>query len=154
VESLIHLLMLMELGVPVLGCVFLEITPPAIALSIAAYVVHQGTALWDLEFTSPKREISPVEQQVHSFLETLPLLAITLLATLHWPEFRALLPSGDGRTEDFSLRLRRKPPPARYVAGLLGAITLLNGLPYLEELWRCLREPSAKGNHGIQKVIS
>jgi hypothetical protein len=138
-ESLMHLLMLAELGVPTLCCMFLEITPPVLALSFAAFFVHQGTALWDLEFAAHQREISPVEQQVHSFLELMPLMTIALLTTLHWPEFRALAPGHARHSALLAVRPREKPLPAGYVLGLLGAITLLNGLPYLEEVLRCWR---------------
>jgi hypothetical protein len=140
-ESAIHLLLLAELGVPTLACLFLEITPPVIALSLATFVVHQATALWDLEYATKHREISPVEQQVHSLLELNPFMAIVLIASLRWPEVVALM-RGDTKAGDFGLRLRKPPLPARYVISLHGSIVLFNGLPYLEELWAQQRRRS------------
>jgi hypothetical protein len=134
-ESLLHLLMLAELGVPTLACLFLEITPQVIALSLASFLVHQATALWDLEYATEHREIAPIEQQVHSFLELNPLMAIAFIAALRWPEVVSSM-GADGRGADFGFKLRKRPLPARYVVSVLSAVGLFNGLPYLEELWR------------------
>ena len=48
---------------------FCEITPPIIASELAAFVAHEATVYWDLKYTTPRREISPIEQQVHGYLE-------------------------------------------------------------------------------------
>lgn len=42
-ESVIHLLLLGEMGLPVLATAFLEITSPIILTSIAAFLVHEVT---------------------------------------------------------------------------------------------------------------
>ena len=55
-------------------------------------------------------------------------MAISSLATLHWPQFLATFgigPEPRGRR----LRLKEKPLPGSYVAGLLGANALFEGLP-------------------------
>src|SRR3954453_13717014 len=65
-ESLIHLLIQAEFGVPVLLTLFCEITPPVIASEIAAFVAHEATVYWDLTYTAPRRDTGPFEQQVHS----------------------------------------------------------------------------------------
>ena len=51
------------------------------------------------------------------------------------------------RSPDFSLRLKEQPLPAWYRAGLLTAIALLGGIPYVEELWRTLREAGPESSH-------
>jgi hypothetical protein len=137
-ETLIHLLMQAEFGVPVLLTMFCEITPPVIASEITAFVAHEATVYWDLKYTTPRREISPIEQQVHAYLELVPLVAIALIAVLHWPETKALFGFRTGSL-DLSLRLREKPLPLSYRIGLLTAVALFDGLPYIEELWRSLR---------------
>jgi hypothetical protein len=38
----------MEMGLPVLATLFLEITSPVILLMIAAFLVHEATVYWDL----------------------------------------------------------------------------------------------------------
>ena len=137
-ESLIDLLMQAEFGVPVLLTLFCEITPPVIASEFAAFVPHEATVYWDLKYTTPRREISPIEQQVHGYLELVPLVAITLIAVLHWPETKAVFGFRDD-PPDWSLRMRDKPLPLWYRAGLLTSVALFDALPYLEELWRTLR---------------
>jgi hypothetical protein len=72
-ESLIHLLMFSEVAVPLLAAIFFEINALVIALMIAGFIAHQLTALWDVSLTADKRYVSPIEQQIHSLLEVLPL---------------------------------------------------------------------------------
>ncbi|HEY1260940.1 MAG TPA: hypothetical protein VGF34_16945 [Stellaceae bacterium] len=133
-ETLIHLLMLAEMGVPVLAGLLLEINAPVLALMYAAFFVHEGTALWDVEYAVTRREVTPVEQHIHSFLEMLPLMAAGTISVLHWPALKALL--GLARDPEPEIRRKREPLPLRYVGATLGAIVLLEILPYLEELWR------------------
>jgi hypothetical protein len=73
-ESLIHLLMFAEVAVPLLAAIFLEINALVIATMIAGFIAHQLTALWDVTFANDKRRVTPIEQQVHSFLELMPLM--------------------------------------------------------------------------------
>jgi hypothetical protein len=82
-EPLMHLLMLAEAAVPVLAGLFLEITSPVLALMIASLVLHDVTALWDGSYAVKHREVPPIEQHVHSFLEMVPLMAVAFGCVLH-----------------------------------------------------------------------
>jgi hypothetical protein len=137
-ESLLHLLMLAEVSIPVLAALFLEITTPVAALMIVVFLLHEATALWDVSYAVTRREVTPIEQHVHSFLEMVPLMAISFLAVLHWPQFRALLGRGE-ESADLSIRAKDRPLPPNYVAAALGATIAFELLPYLEELGRTLR---------------
>jgi len=137
-ESLLHLLMLVEIGIPVCAVLFLQVNASIILLVVVAFVVHQLTALWDLRYAARLRFISPIEQQAHSFLEILPLMAGSLVIVLHWQQFLSLFGVGD-EAPDFSLQAKERPLPVSYVVGVLGAVVLLQWVPYLEELWRGLR---------------
>ena len=75
-ESLLHLLLLAEMGMPVLLALFFQINALVIAVMIAALVLHELTTWFDLRYASTMRAVSPIEQQVHSFLEILPLTAL------------------------------------------------------------------------------
>jgi hypothetical protein len=138
-ESLIHLLMFAEVAVPLLAALFLEINAAIILLMIAGFVVHQATALWDVSFAIDKREITPIEQHVHSFLEMLPLMGIVIVVILHWPQFLALFGAGP-ETARFTLALKHDPLPWSYVLSFLIAVMLLEVMPYAEELVRGLRK--------------
>jgi len=137
-ESLLHLLMLAEAGLPVLAGLFLEIDALVIALMIVAFLLHEATALWDVRYAVTRREVTPVEQHVHSFLEMVPLMAVVSVASLHWPQFQALFGFGPEAAR-WTLQWKGAPLPGWYVGGILGAIMLLELLPYGEELWRGLR---------------
>ncbi len=137
-ETLMHLLMFAELGLPLAAAIFLQVNAAIFALMIAAFFVHEATVLWDLRYAVTAREVTPLEQQVHSFMEMIPLMAILLLAVRHWDQFLALFGIGDA-APDWSLRLKPDPLPAGYVAILFCALVLFELLPYLEELYRGLQ---------------
>jgi hypothetical protein len=136
-ESLIHLLMLAEVGVAVLLGLFLEINALVIAAMIACFVAHEFTAHWDLRYAAPRRRITPIEQHVHNYLGALPFMALSFVVVLHWPQALSLLGLGP-QPADFSVRLKATPLPVAYVAALIALIALFEVLPYLEEFWRGL----------------
>jgi hypothetical protein len=141
IESLVHLLLLGEMGIPVLATAFLEITSPVILTMFGAFLVHEVTVYYDLRIAISEREVTPTEQMVHSFMEMMPLVGIWLVSLLREEELRALI-GNSARRPDFSLRLKENPLPIGYRAGLLTAIALFGGIPYMEELWRTARAPA------------
>lgn len=141
-ESAMHILMLTEAAVPVLGGMFLEITSPVLALMIVALLLHDATALWDVSYAITKREVTPIEQHVHSFLEMVPMMAVSFIAVLHWPQALALFGFGPNRP-DWSLRWKQRPLPTRYTVAMLSAQVMLEWGPYLEELSRTIAAPRA-----------
>ena len=146
-ESLIHLLMFSEVAVPLLAAIFFEINALVIALMIAGFIAHQLTALWDLSFATNKRYVSPIEQQIHSLLEVLPLAAMLIVIILNWPQFLSLWGLG-AETPRFRIALKPDPLPWSYVATFLSAVLVFEVLPYLEELvrgWRFRKRGGAGG---------
>src|SRR5215471_3554644 len=141
-ESVIHLLMLGEAGVATLLGLFLEINALVIAAMIVCFLAHEVTAHWDLRYAVSRRNVTPTEQHVHNYLGAIPLMALSFIIVLHWPQFLALFGAGPERA-DFSLALKGTPLPIGYVATLLACIALFDVLPYIEELWRGLA-----ANHG------
>jgi hypothetical protein len=137
-EPLIHLLMFAEMAVPLLAAPFLEINALIIALMIVAFLAHEATALWDVSYAATRREVTPFEQHVHSFLEMLPVMGAAFVAVLHWPQFLALFGAGPEPAR-FDLTWKPEPLPVAYIAAVLTAALLFELLPYLEELWRVLR---------------
>ena len=151
-ESFIHLLMFSEVAVPLLAAIFLEINALVIALMIAGFIAHQLTALWDVTFANERRYVSPIEQQVHSFLELLPLTGMLIVIILNWPQFLGLWGLG-AETPRFQIALKPDPLPWSYVAAFLCAVLLFELLPYLEELargWR-LRKSSGSSDSGEKR---
>ena len=146
-ESALHLLMLAEAAIAVLAALFLQVNAGVIALIIAALIVHQLTAMADVRYANAVRSISPNEQHVHSFLESLPFMAALLVFILHWPQLLSLFGLG---AEPADLSIRAKDPPLNpiYLAALLTAIALVEVLLYAEEFWRGVRARRARGREG------
>jgi len=137
-ESVFHLLLLAEMSVPVMLALFFDINALVIAVMIAAYALHELTTWLDLRYATSTREVLPVEQMVHSFLEMLPLMGLGFIILLHWGQFLALFGLGS-ESPRLALMLKQPPLPLAYSLGALAASFLLNFLPYTEELIRGLR---------------
>ncbi len=68
-ESLLHLLMLAEAGVPSMLGLFLEVNAGVLATAYAALAAHEVTAFWDVAYAETRRRVTPTEQHVRSYLE-------------------------------------------------------------------------------------
>ncbi|PTQ82346.1 hypothetical protein C8R21_105107 [Nitrosospira multiformis] len=141
-ESVFHLLMLVEMGLPLLAAIFLQVNAGIIAFMIVAFFLHEITALWDVSYAVTVRRISPVEQHVHSFQEMIPLMAILLLISRHWGQFQALFGVGP-ETPQFDLAWKEEQLPVTYVISIMTVALLLEVIPFVEEFFRGLR-----ANHG------
>jgi len=142
-ESLLHLLQFGEMAVPTLMAIFLEINSLIIAIMIVCLLVHEATAIWDVSYAYARREVGPVEQHVHSFLEMLPLMGLLIIVTFHWEQFLSLI--GISREPaDYTLRLKQPPLPWIYVSSILSLVMLFEVLPYLEEFIRGIRGRKAR----------
>jgi len=137
-ESLIHSLMMMETAPVVLGGLFLEMNPGAIALLIGSTVAHEATTIWDTLFTVPRRVISSGEQHTHSVLEMVPFCVTTAAICTNWDQFLALLGRGGGQ-RNMALRLKRPPVPAPHIGAVIAGMILFGALPHADEIWRCWR---------------
>jgi hypothetical protein len=137
-ESLLHLLQFSEMAVPTLAAIFLEINALVILIMVVSLVLHQLTAMWDVRYAYHRREVTPIEQHVHSVLEMLPLTALLIIVAFHWPQFLALFGAGI-EAADFTVRLKEPPLPWLYVTVMLTLVLLFEVLPYVEELVRTLR---------------
>ncbi|MFF5183355.1 diguanylate cyclase [Streptomyces sp. NPDC000345] len=72
-ESLIHSLMTAEVGIPTALTLRYEVNPLLLTVQCAGAAVHEATALWDVRTAvRSEREVKPVEQHIHSLLESLP----------------------------------------------------------------------------------
>jgi hypothetical protein len=137
-ESALHLVMLAEMGVPLLAALYLEVNALILGAMLAAFVLHEITAYVDVRYASSRRDVGVFEQCVHSVLEMAPLAVVLLLAAAHWPQALALFGLGDEEAR-FALVPSSEPPPATYTIALLVGIAALAAGPYVEELARGLR---------------
>jgi hypothetical protein len=137
-EALIHSAMMTEVAPVILAGLFLEVNAGAIALMLAATAAHEGTAIWDTFFTTPRRVIDSAEQHTHSLLEMVPICITAAAITMHWDQFLSLLGQGRGPA-NIELRWKHPRVPARDIGLVLGAMGLLGALPHMDELRRCWR---------------
>jgi hypothetical protein len=137
-ESIMHLVMMAEAGVPILTGLFLHMNAGAFALMSAGWLVHELTVAWDVRYTISRRVIYPREQHTHSYMQTIPFDVIAALACLYPEQFMALLGLGPEKA-DFKLRFRKPPVPLKDFAAIVAGMGLVSGLPHVEELWRCYR---------------
>jgi hypothetical protein len=149
-ESFLHLLMLGEMGLPVLLVLFFEVNATVIAFMLAAIVIHEATTWWDVSYAASRRHISPVEQHIHSLLEVLPLTAFSLLVVNHWEDFLSLFNFLDEPPFD-GLYWKTNPLPMGYCVGLIVAMLLFGAIPFVEELVRGLRW---ERQHGLPHFAS
>jgi len=143
-ESVLHWLMLGEVGAPIIAAVFLQINALLFLFMIICLIAHEVTGYVDLKLAMATRRVTAFEQQVHSVLEMMPLMALLLLAVLHWPQAQALFGFGDAHA-DFSLGLKQAPSWMALIPPFVG-FTLFALLPYLEEFVRGLR---AEARHDV-----
>lgn len=134
-ESLIHVVMMAEVGVAVLLGLFFEVTTLVILLLIVDFIVHYATAWWDVSYAVAHRKVIPAEQHAHGVLEMLPFAAVSLVICLHFDQLLGLFHG----TADFGLRWKQPMLSPIYLTSILAAVGICIGLPYAEELWRCWR---------------
>jgi len=137
-ESLLHLLMVAQMGLGVLAAIFLEMTSAVLLLLMVLLVLHALTSHWDLHYASGRREVGAFEQSVHAYLEALPLAALALLAASHWPQVTAIFGAG-GSMPDWRWAWKTDALPMHMIAMLLAASAVFGFVPYAEELYRCLK---------------
>ncbi|MGI3197723.1 diguanylate cyclase [Streptomyces sp. GLT-R25] len=149
-ESLIHALMMTEVGIPIALTLRYEVNPLLLTVQLGGAAVHEATALWDVRTAvDSDREVKPVEQHIHSFLESLPCGTLGALMCLHADQVKSLLQGGVSDPDAWRFVPRRRPLSRRYLGGIAAAIGACVLLPYGEELLRCRR--AAKARQGRTK---
>jgi hypothetical protein len=131
-ESRLHMLAFFQVAIPVIAGLFLRIDALLLTVFGVSVAAHMATSLIDTSRSQPLRYISPLEQQVHSYLEMLPLFGLAIVLVLHADEWR---------DPDWTLAARATPLPAGAVIATLLALFatfILIG----EEWWRCARRES------------
>jgi hypothetical protein len=137
-ESVLHLLMLAELGAGIAAALLLEINAAVLALLVACAVAHELTTWLDLAWAASRRRIPIVEQWVHGLQQSLPWIGLVALMVIHREQALALVGLGGGAA-DWSLQPKQPPLPAPLLLGLFAAAALVVVLPFAQEFVRCIR---------------
>lgn len=147
-ESRLHLLLLAELGIGLLGALLFEIDAAVLALLIAACLSHEITVWWDLSYAASRRRIPVPEQWVHGLQQAIPWVALAAVMLLHPDQALALFGLGDS-DPDWVFRLKAEPLPLPYLALFAAAAVLLVLLPFLGEYRRCRRQ---RGQRSLRPI--
>ena len=132
-ESALHIVLFLEIAIPALLALWLKINAALLALMALGVLAHMVTSWWDTTFAQPRRHIAPIEQQVHSWLEMLPLFALLLVGVLHAEQLDA---------PEWALRVREQAAPRAWAVALPAAFAA--GFAVIcEELLRGIRATRA-----------
>lgn len=134
-ESRYHLLQFLVLLIVFAAAVLLDMNAVVFGAMVILMVAHSVLAHMDVSYTDGRRYISPLEQQIHGFMEVLPLVAVAIFGVLHWYEISAGLTSPV---------LSLKTPVTSGGIWLLASFGALAGVPILEELVRTRRHRSER----------
>lgn len=138
-ESLMHSLMGVQLGIPIVLCLVFRINALVLVLCILAWLSHETVAHWDVHYATPLRRISIWEVHVHNYMATIPLYLLMLILVINWNTASKLL-TLDVSSGDFRLqRLAAPHGSGSYLRNYLLFMSLACVLPYVEENVRCLR---------------
>jgi len=137
-ESLIHSLMGIQLGIPILLCLLFEVNVLVLLICVAMWLLHEVVAHWDVYYATPRRDISIWEVHVHNYMATVPLYLLMLVVILNWDVALKAI-KFDWAGQFGLILLAQRPGGGRYLPGYLGFMAVLCVFPYLEENIRCLR---------------
>jgi hypothetical protein len=143
-ESLMHLMLICEMGVGVCAALFLDVNAAVLVLLLVCCVAHELTTWWDLSYAMTLRRIPVVEQWVHSLQMVLPWTGLIALMVLHRDQSLALLGLG-AQAPDWVWRWKDPALPLSYIVTAIIASGVAVWLPFLEEAWRCLRARRTDG---------
>ena len=137
-ESLTHLFMQTSVGIPVVLTLFCDINALVITSMISGSVAHEGISFLDIRYAEGRREVPPIEQHTHSFLEMLPFMATLVVVCLEPRQFASIFRLSNERPR-WKLEPKRPAITLRYRVGILCAVALFVMVPYTEEFVRCFR---------------
>lgn len=142
-ESLMHSVMGIQVGIPILMCLLYRVNVLVLLICFAAWLLHEVVAHWDVSYATGKRHISIWEMHAHSYLATLPLYMLALIAVVNWPVVVDLV------TLNWQGQMQLTPMEyphggSWFLPTYLTFMAVLCVFPYLEENIRCLRS-SLKG---------
>jgi hypothetical protein len=150
-ESLIHSLMGLQLGIPILLCLNFQINVLIILICALMWLMHELVAHYDVHYASPLRTISIWEVHVHNYMATVPLYLFMLILIINW-DVTTKAVTLDWRGQFGFHRLSAPLGSASYLGAYLGFMAVFCVLPYIEENIRCLRY--ARSGRVLQRIRS
>ena len=136
-ETLMHSVMGIQLGIPIIFCLMFEVNVLVLLICIAAWLLHEAIAHWDVAYASPLRKISIWEMHAHNYMATLPFYMLVMIAVINWPTVIDLV--SFNWSGGMSLNpVKRAHGFDGYMLTYLSFMTVFCVFPYAEENLRCL----------------
>jgi hypothetical protein len=146
-ESMLHLLMLAQLGVAILCALLLETTALVFAVMLAACLAHEITTCADLAYAERRRRIPWFEQWVHALQQSFPWAWLVGWMIVQAPQALALVGLGEVAPV-WELRPRQPALPMAYLLTFFSGAAVLVVAPFAYEFWRCARADKPTGLAG------
>ncbi len=136
-ESIMHAIMGIQIGIPIVLCLIYRVNVLILLICLAALILHEFVAHWDVKYATPRRKITIWEMHAHSYLATLPLYLLMIIFVINWPAFVNLV------TFQWQGQLHLEPITEPhggegYLTAYLIFMAIACVFPYCEELVRCL----------------
>ena len=138
-ESLLHSLMGIQIGIPILLCLLFEINVLILLLCFFVWGLHEIIAHLDVHYAAPRRKISIWEMHAHNYLSTLPMYMLASILIINWPIFLKLL-RFEWQGQIQLVRLEQPHGGEGYLPIYLSFMALICVFPYIEENLRCLHQ--------------
>jgi ABC-type amino acid transport system permease subunit len=129
-EARLHVIQYLQIVVATGIALCLEINALALLLLCALVLAHSIAGIVDVSYTDSRRRISPLEQHVHSWMETLPVFALLVVLVLHWDALAGEL--------QFVFAGKREPVPHYAILATAVGLALAGGA-VIEEFVRTAR---------------
>ena len=137
-ESLIHTLMGVQLGIPIILALFFYVNVSVLLICLLAMLMHEFVAHYDVHYSAPKREITIWEVHVHNYMATIPLFLFMLLVVINWDMFVNMITFNWAGNMEFR-RIEVPHGGSNYLKAYLIFMGITCVVPYFEENMRCLK---------------
>jgi hypothetical protein len=137
-ESLMHSLMGIQMGIPILLCLLFTVNVLILIICIITWISHEIVAHHDVRYAAPRREISIWEMHAHTYLGSLPLYMLTSIVVINWEQFQLLISLNWAGSMSF-IQVEEPHGTPLFLPTYLIFMSIVCVFPYIEENIRCLR---------------
>jgi len=150
-ESMIHFIMGVQIGAPILLCMFFEVNISIMLLCLFVLVTHEIVAHQDIVWASSRRHISHWETHAHTYLASLPLYLFALVVVRKWDVFLDMITLNWAGGMGLVWRSEPLSGNSYYLPVFLVASFCFGLCPYIEEMYRCWRYQQRHGTNQASK---
>lgn len=137
-ETTLHSIMGIQIAIPILLCLLFKVNVLILLICLAAWLLHEVVAHADVRYAAPRRTISIWEMHAHSYLATLPMYMLIIIAVINWPVVVKLFTLQWAGEFQFQ-RVVSPHGGKAYLPVYLSFMAVVCVFPYMEENLRCLR---------------